>query len=64
MAQTNNNHFTTIVVQVSAKGVQVTALSIYYVYTVKPVLVATCIQRPPVLRGHCVMSHRCLCNIF
>ena len=28
--------------------------------TVKPVLVATCIQRPPVLRGHSVMSQRCL----
>ena len=33
-------------------------------YTVKPVLVATCIQRPPVLKGHSVMSQRCLPNIF
>ena len=32
--------------------------------TVKPVLVATCIQRPPVLRGHSVMSQRCPRNIF
>ena len=32
--------------------------------TVKPVLMATCIQRPPVLRGHSVMSQRSLCNIF
>ena len=32
--------------------------------TVKPVLMATCIQRPPVLRGHSVMSQRCLRNIF
>ena len=32
--------------------------------TVKPVLMATCIQRPPVLRGHSMMSQRNLCNIF
>ena len=32
--------------------------------TVKPVLMATSIQRPPVLRGHSVMSQRCLRNIF
>ena len=34
----------------------------YIMYTVKPVLMATCIQRPPVLRGHSVMSQRCLRN--
>ena len=32
--------------------------------TVKPVLMASCIQRPPVLKGHSVMSQRCLRNIF
>ena len=32
--------------------------------TVKPVLMATCIQRPPVLKGHSVMSQRCLRIIF
>ena len=36
---------------------------VVYVSTVKPVLMATCIQRPPVLRGHSVMSQRCLRNI-
>ena len=29
----------------------------------KPVLMATSIQRPPVLKGHSVMSQRCPRNI-
>ena len=38
--------------------------SVYGINRVKPVLMATSIQRPPVLRGHSVMSQRCLRHIF